>query len=121
MIARRPFTAALMAASLGLAGFADMAPTPEGQSSDGQNRRVRVHNQTGVALQTLHAADVRTGEFGRDLLGGTPVASGASTPVTIDDGGGGCLYDLRAELAGGQTLLRENINVCRIADYYLTR
>lgn len=121
MIARRPFTAALFAASLGLAGLADAAPAPEGQSRDGQNRRVRVHNQTGVVLQTLRAADVRTGAFGADLLAGTPVASGASTPVTIDDGSGACLYDLRAELAGGQTLLRENINVCRIADYYLTR
>lgn len=121
MHARRTFTAALIAASLGLAGLTGAAPTPQGQSGDGQNRRVRIHNQTGVALQTLQAADVRTGTFGPDLLGGTPVASGASVPVTIDDGSGGCLYDLRAGLAGGQTLLRENINVCRIADYYLTR
>ena len=121
MIARRAFTAALAAAALGLAGFTVSVPAPNGQSSDGQNRRVRIHNQTGAALQKLQAADVRTGEFGRDLLGGTAVATGASTPVTIDAGAGGCLYDLRAELAGGQTLLRENINVCRIADYYLTR
>ena len=117
MIARRIFTVALAAAALGAAGFT----VSEGQSRDGQNRRVRVHNQTGAVLQTLQAADVRTGTFGSDLLGGTPVAAGSSVPVTIDDGAGGCLYDLRAELAGGQTLLRENINVCRIADYYLTR
>ena len=121
MLARRSFTVALMAASLGLAGLADAAPSAGDQSRDGQNRRVRIHNQTGVVLQKLQAADVRTGTFGADLLAGTPVASGASTPVTIDDGAGGCLYDLRAELAGGQVLLRENINVCRIADYYLTR
>lgn len=121
MFARRLFTAAVVAASLGAAGLAGAAPTAGGQSSDGQNRRVRIHNQTGVALQKLQAADVRTGNFGADLLGGTAVATGASTPVTIDDGAGGCLYDLRAELAGGQTLVRENINVCRIADYYLTR
>jgi hypothetical protein len=121
MIARRPFTIAAVAVSLGLAGFAAGVPASEGQSRDGQNRHVRVHNQTGAVLQKLQAADVRTGTFGSDLLGGTPVPTGASTPVTIDDGAGGCLYDLRAELAGGQTLLRENINVCRIADYYLTR
>ena len=121
MFARRLFTAAVIAASLGVAGLAGAAPAPYSQSSDGQNRRVRIHNQTGVALQKLQAADVRTGTFGADLLGGTPVATGASVPVTIDDGAGGCLYDLRAELAGGQVLLRENINVCRIADYYLTR
>ncbi|GAA0870145.1 hypothetical protein GCM10009116_19810 [Brevundimonas basaltis] len=120
MIARRALTVALMTAALGVSGFI-AAPPPGSQSSDGQNRRVRIHNQTGVTLQKLQAADVRTGTFGGDLLGGTPVASGASTPVTIDAGTGGCLYDLRAELAGGQVLLRENINVCRIADYYLTR
>ncbi|MFN3930436.1 MAG: hypothetical protein ACK4JY_01690 [Brevundimonas sp.] len=121
MLARTTLTAALGAAALGLAGLTDAVSTVQAQSSDGQNRRVRVHNQTGAVLQTLQAADVRTGTFGADLLGGTPVATGASVPVTIDDGSGGCLYDLRAGLAGGQTLLRENINVCRIADYYLTR
>lgn len=118
MIARRALVVAAVAAvSLGAMAFTGV----EGQSRDGQNRRVRVHNQTGVVLQRLQAADVRTGEFGADLLGGNAVAAGASAPVMIDDGKGGCLYDLRAELAGGQTLVRENINVCRIADYYLTR
>ena len=121
MVSRRVITAAVIALSLGAAGLVSAAAAVDGQSRDGQNRRVRVHNQTGATLQKLQAADVRTGTFGSDLLGGTPVATGASTPVLIDDGAGGCLYDLRAELAGGQTLLRENINVCRIADYYLTR
>ena len=121
MIVRRLAIVALAAASLGVTGFAAGAPVAGEQSRDGQNRRVRIHNQTGAVLQKLQAADVRTGQFGADLLGGTPVATGASAPVLIDDGKGGCLYDLRAELAGGQTLVRENINVCRIADYYLTR
>jgi len=120
MLARRLFTAAVIVAALG-AGALTAATPPEGQSRDGQNRRVRIHNQTGAALLKLQAADVRTGEYGRDLLGGTPVAAGASAPVTIDAGGGACLYDLRAELAGGQVLVRENVNACRIADYYLTR
>ena len=121
MLARRLFTAAVIAASLAAAGLVSAAAPSGGQSRDGQNRRVRVHNQTGLVLQSLQAADVRTGAFGADLLGGTAVETGASVPVTIDDGAGGCLYDLRATLAGGQVLLRENINVCRIADYYLTR
>ena len=120
MLARRLFIAAAAAAALVASGLS-AAATPEGQSQDGQNRRVRIHNQTGAAVLRLQAADVRTGEYGRDLLGGTPLATGASVPVTLDDGAGGCLYDLRAELAGGQVLVRENINACRIADYYLTR
>lgn len=113
LIATTLFTAALLTMS----GLADAAT----QSRDGQNRRVRIHNQTGLVLQSLQAADVRTGEFKPDLLGGMPIPTGESRPILIDDGANGCLYDLRAGLAGGQTLLRENLNVCRIADYYLTR
>jgi len=114
----RRIAAALIASLLAVAGMAGAAT---GQSRDGQNRRIRIHNQTGVVLQTLQAADVRTGEFRGDLLGGTPIAAGESRPVLIDDGANGCLYDLKAGLAGGQTVVRENVNVCRIADYYLTR
>ena len=126
MTARKTLVAAALAAVLGLAGAAEAAAiavtaTPSAmQSRDGQNRRVRIHNQTGAALQNLRAADVRTGEFGANLLGGA-VAPGSSAQVLIDDGQGGCLYDLRAELAGGGVVLRENVNVCRIADFYLTR
>jgi hypothetical protein len=119
MIIRRTITAGIaagiLAAALAVGGMATA------QSQDGQNRRIRVHNQTGVVLAQLQAADVRSGNYGADLLGGTAVEAGASRLLTIDDGQGGCLYDLRAELAGGQTLVRENVNVCRIADYYLTR
>lgn len=124
MTARKTLVVAF-AAVLGLAGAAEAAiaasPSAAVQSRDGQNRRVRVHNQTGAALQNLRAADVRTGEFGANLLGGGTVAPGSSIQVLIDDGQGGCLYDLRAELAGGGVVLRENVNVCRIADFYLTR
>ena len=119
MLIRRLFIAAAAGAVIAGAGLS--AAATAGQSQDGQNRRVRIHNQTGATVVRLQAADVRTGQFGRDLLGGTPMATGASVPVTLDDGAGGCLYDLRAELAGGQVLVRENINACRIADYYLTR
>jgi hypothetical protein len=126
MTARKTFAVALFAAAFGLAGAAEVAVaaapvSAAAQSRDGQNRRVRVHNQTGAALQSLRAADVRTGEFGANLLGGSAVAPGSSIQVLIDDGQGGCLYDLRAELAGGGVVLRENVNVCRIADFYLTR
>ena len=106
MFVPRTFTAALIAASLGVAGLAGAVSATQEPSNDGQNRRVRIHNQTGLALQKLQAADVRTATFGPDLLAGTPVAAGASVPVTIDDGAGGCLYDLRAQLVGGETLLR---------------
>lgn len=101
--------------------LAQSAPRPADPSSDGLNRQVRVHNQTGLTVQRLQAADVRTGEYAADLLAGAPVEAGASRQVSIDAGTNVCLFDLRAELSSGQVLTRENVNVCRIADYYLTR
>lgn len=91
------------------------------QSSDGLNRRIRVHNQTGLTIRVLQAADVRTGSYAENLVAGSPLDSGASRQVTIDAGNNVCLFDLRAELTSGQTVTRENVNVCRVADVYLTR
>lgn len=101
--------------------LAQTAPRQADPSSDGLSRRVRIHNQTGLTLQRLQAADVRTGEYAADLLAGSPVETGTSRPVVVDAGNNVCLFDLRAELSSGQVLTRENVNVCRIADYYLTR
>ena len=110
-------TLALVAAFAALAGGAVQAA----QSTDGLSRRVRVHNQTGLEIKRLQAADVRTGQYAEDLLAGAAVAAGASRPVTIDAGNNACLFDLRAELSSGQAVVKENVNVCRVADVYLTR
>ena len=91
------------------------------QSSDGLNRRIRVHNQTGLTIQTLQAADVRTGTYAENLVTGAPLESGASRLVTIDAGNNVCLFDLRAELTSGQAVTKENVNVCRVAEVFLTR
>jgi len=113
---RGTMATALTIALLTVGGLADAAS----QSRDGQNRRVRIHNQTGLALESLQAAAVGTGEFGADLLGSAPIPTGASRPVLIDNGDNACRFDLKAGLAGGRTVVRESINVCRISDYYLT-
>lgn len=92
----------------------------QSRSSDAENRRVRVHNQTGLAVRTLSVAEAG-GAFGPDLLGGEPLEPGRSRPLVVDAGNGACLFTVRAVLANGQTLDRPNVNVCRIADWYLTR
>jgi hypothetical protein len=107
---------ALTIALLAVGGLASAA-SPSG---DGQDRRVRVHNQTGLALQSLQAAAVGTGMFGADLLGGAQIPTGVSRPVLLDNGDNTCRFDLKAGLADGQTVVRESINACRISDYYLT-
>ncbi|CAN5118760.1 hypothetical protein BH09PSE1_BH09PSE1_04460 [soil metagenome] len=95
-------------------------PTPL-QSRDGQNRRVRIHNQTGWTMVRFQVADAGSRVWRDDPPGFRPIATGASWVAAVDDGSGGCVYGFRAEFSNGQTLERTPINVCEIADYYFTR
>ncbi len=89
------------------------------QARDGNNRNVRVHNQTGLTIVALQASS-GSGWTG-DLLGQGGLAAGRSVVVAIDDGTGACRYSLRARFDSGETLERGGINSCQIADYYFTR
>ena len=91
------------------------------QSRDGQNRRVRIHNQTGWTMTHFYASDSRVDDWEEDMLGSGVLANGASVTMNIDDGSGACLYDFKARFTNGQELTRMRINVCEIADYYYTR
>jgi hypothetical protein len=121
--------AALLAAAFGTASATAAEPriavepvaTIVVQSRDGQNRRVRVHNQTGWTMTHFFASDSRVDDWQEDMLGSGVLAAGASVTMNIDDGNGACLYDFKARFTNGQELTRFRINVCEIADYYYTR
>ena len=93
----------------------------QARSQDGENRTIRVHNQTGVAVRSLSAAPAPGAAYGADLLTGAGLDAGRSLPLTVDAGSGACVFTFRAVLANGQMLERPGVNVCRIADWYLTR
>jgi hypothetical protein len=122
--------AALIVAALGAASIATAAEpliaaekvsTITVQSRDGQNRRVRVHNQTGWTMTHFYASDSRVDDWQEDMLGSDVLAANASIIMNIDDGSGACLYDFKARFTNGQELTRFRVNVCQIADYYYTR
>lgn len=117
----KPFAAAVLAAACAILSVLATAAEAQSQarSTDAENRRIRVHNQTGLEVRSLSAADAG-GIFGPDLLG-QPLEAGQSRPVLVDSGAGACVFTLRAVLSNGQTLDRAGVNVCRIADWYLTR
>jgi len=128
-----PLRTALVAAVLMAAALGGMTPAgpaladpsggakSAGQSRDGQNRRIRVHNQTGWTITALYATDPRRADWRGDLMTGAALATGDSVLINVDDGAGACVYVLRAEFSNGQALERVGVNVCRIADYYFTR
>ena len=113
--------AVLVAAPPVLAGVLQAPAGRTGQSADGQNRRVRIHNQTGWVLTGLQVTDARREDWRAATLGREAVPTGDSVMVNVDDGAGSCLYVIRAEFSNGQTLERTNVNACQIADYYFTR
>lgn len=122
--------AALIAAALGTASVAMAAETPTPaekvavvtvQSRDGQNRRVRIHNQTGWTMTHFYASDSRVDDWQEDMLGSDVLGAGSSVMMNIDDGSGACLFDFKARFTNGQELTRFRVNVCEIADYYYTR
>lgn len=90
-------------------------------SNDGQNRRVRVHNQTGWTIVSLYATDPARTDWRGDLLTPEALATGDSAVIDVDNGSGACVYVVRAEFSNGERLERVGVNVCRIADYYFTR
>lgn len=122
--------AALIVAALGTASVAAAEPVVAAdktavsapvQSRDGLNRRVRIHNNTGWTMLRFYASNTSRTDWEEDILGDDVLANNASIVMNIDDGTGACLFDFKAEFTNGQSLIRNNVNVCEIADYYYTR
>lgn len=97
------------------------AASAPAQSRDGRNRRVRVHNNTGWTMLRFYASNTSRSDWEEDILGDDVLANNASIVMNIDDGTGACMFDFKAEFTNGQNLIRNNVNVCEIADYYYTR
>ena len=110
--ARRAVLAvAISAVAFGTMGF---------QSNDGNDRRVRIINVTGVTMTHFYASNSGENDWQEDILGQDVLANGASVRINIDDGSGACIYDFRARFADGDVLERYRINVCQISEYRYT-
>ena len=108
---RAVLTAAISAVALGTMGF---------QSNDGQDRRVRIINATGVTMTHFYASNSGENDWQEDILGQDVLASGSSVRINIDDGSGACIYDFKARFSDGDVLERYRINVCQITEYRYT-
>lgn len=100
-----------------LLGAAVMAlATGAALAQDGYDRRVRVHNDTGVTLTHLYSTNSGDANWGGDILGSSVIPAGSSIVVDFDDGTGACLFDVRARFSDGDVLERYRINVCQVTD-----
>lgn len=80
------------------------------------DRRVRVHNNTGVTLTHLYSTNSGESSWGGDILGSSVIPDGGSVVVDFDDGSGACSFDVRARFADGDVVEQYGINVCAVTD-----
>ena len=108
---RAVLAAAISAVAFGTMGF---------QSNDGQDRRVRIINVTGVTMTHFYASNSGRNDWEEDILGEDVLQPGQSVTVNIDDGSGYCLYDFKAVFDDGDSLVRQRVDVCKISSYRYT-
>ena len=82
------------------------------------NRHVHIHNNTSMTMEKFYASNVGTTDYEEDILGKDVIASGDSWDINIDDGTGYCKYDFLAVFDDGTRATKDNVNVCKVADFY---
>ncbi|MGL4291763.1 MAG: hypothetical protein ACRCVA_35755 [Phreatobacter sp.] len=102
-------TATFAAAALALAGSLSGAA----QARDGYQRWFDVVNTSRTTpIYSVFATNRDDRSFGRDLLGDSMVAPGASMRVAPDIHRGYCIFDVRVRYENGRELTRWGVNLC---------
>jgi hypothetical protein len=89
-----------------------VAPTT---AADGQDRRVRIVNNSGQTIRFVYGSPVTQSNYGRDRIPTTTLSAGGAAVVDFNDNNGQCQYDLRVVLADGTNVDQRNVNICRVA------
>ncbi len=89
-------------------------------ASAGDDRHVRVINETDHTMVHFYASNTAVNSWQEDILGEDVVKPGDDVNINVDDGSGHCKYDFKAVFDDGQSLIKHNINVCEISSYRYT-
>ena len=84
------------------------------------DRRVRIHNDTGLTLYRFYSTNSGATKWGHDAMGSSTLPSGSYMTMNFDNAKGYCLFDFRAIFEDGTELTRANVNVCEVGDYSYT-
>lgn len=82
------------------------------QAQAGEDRYVRVFNDTGYVVEYIYLSHSSRSGWGTDRLGSQVLLSGYNIRVYPADGTQRCIYDLRAELADGRSAERREVDIC---------
>jgi len=105
-------------ALVGVAAVTLASPASAARCRDGQNRNVRIINETGAPILRFFSTNVSANAWGGDLLGRGVIPTGQSLVVNIDDGSCFCQMDFKAVFNDDRPdAIRRRINVCQVSTY----
>ena len=87
------------------------------QSNDGQDRHVKIINETDHTMMHFYASNSAKNSWEEDILGQDILRVGGEVTINIDDGSGHCLYDFKALFDDGTSNVRNSIDVCKVGTY----
>src|SRR5262245_1809202 len=88
-------------------------------AQDSRNRRVTVHNHTDYTMRYFYASNTGRTGWEEDILGSSVVLSGDSIHININDGTGRCRFDMKAVFSNGMDVIRQDVNVCAVSNWYI--
>lgn len=110
-----PIRQAALAAVLALAALASGTAR-----ADGEDRSVRIINETSHTITHFYGSNVGTDQWEEDILGKEVLPPGKSVMINFDDGTGYCKFDFKAEFDDGDEVVKHGIDVCEISSFRFT-
>lgn len=77
------------------------------------NPSFNVVNRTSSVINHVFATPAGVTAWGRDRIGGRPIAPGQTGPIRLP-ADGNCVYDIRVVYANGQSDERRGLNTCNV-------
>lgn len=88
--------------------------------ADDEDRRVRIVNNTSVAMMEFYASSIASKTWEEDILGQDVLVPGDDVVINIDDGSNACRYDFKAVFLDGDEVTDEDVDVCEVGEYEFT-
>jgi hypothetical protein len=89
-------------------------------SASAEDRRVKIINETSVAITHFYGSNAGSGSWEEDILGQDTLAPNQSVIINFDDVSGYCKFDFKVKFSDGDEVIREGVDVCESTVYRLS-
>ena len=72
-------------------------------------------NSTGDTIERVFVESAKSDEWGEDVLENEPLEDGDSVDITFEGYGKECIFDLKADYQGAESVVWYDLNLCSIS------